>query len=127
MRMSQGEPFPRSRGLKAASPAATRRKSRDRNRVSETHLRSGIGNIAQDYTPQRMPGSRFRTQKRRGAGRCTCPLPRKSGLAGLLLDAVLQGLSCVECRETGCCDLDALSSLGVPTLACLPLAGLEGA
>src|SRR5258705_634903 len=83
--------------------------------------------MVQDYTPQKVTGSRFRRQNAKGAGKCTCPLPRKSDGGGLLLDAILQGLSCVKCGKPGCCDLDALSSLGVPTLACLPLTGLEGA
>src|SRR6267143_4535912 len=127
MRMSQGEPFPRSRGLRAASPAATRRKSRDRNRVSElTSLpESALAPKTIPRNVRRVQDFGDNTQKERAGA------PARSlamlWVGGLLLDPILQGLACMKRRKTGCRDLDALSSLGVPTLACLPLAGLEGA
>src|SRR6266478_5773932 len=129
--MSHGVPFPISLGLSAASPSATRRKSKARNRISEfTSI------LIQGRTLETIPRKGCRVQHfgkghpylyREGAGSPRCPLLHKAdGGVPLLLDAFLQGLSRVERRESRCSDLDALSGLGIATFAGFALAGLEG-
>src|SRR5690349_16202111 len=53
------------------------------------------------------------------------PAP-KSSMGGLLLDAVLQGLSGMECREARRGDLDLFAGLRIPSVTRLALPGLEG-
>src|SRR2546422_7315986 len=70
------------------------------------------------------PPSAPKTQKER-VGEPARSFAKPMGEA-LLLDAILERLACVECRKPGCRDLDALSGLGIATLARFALAGLEG-